>query len=344
MSNPKKILVIRNDKLGDFMLAWPSYALIKKQYPDAEITALVPEYTVAMAEQCEWIDDILIDEKADSFIKDISQLSKKIKDKNFDASISLFSESRTAISLWLAGIKVRVGPATKLAQLFLNRRLKQKRSRSLKPEYEYNIDLVSYYIELNQDSPVDNVSPPYLSFEPDEISTLRDKLMSDYGIAKNTAIILIHPGTGGSAINLSLEHYAKLANCISESHDVYFIITAGPGESETAKNLSELINSGHHIHVSEGSIVDFCKTINIADLYISGSTGPLHIAGALNIRTVAFYPTKRSATQLRWQTVNDTDKRLAFSINKNANIEEVDIDMMETCSNICKTYLAEYRC
>ena len=105
MNKPQKILVIRNDKLGDFMLAWPSYALIKKQYPDAEITALVPEYTATMAEQCEWIDDILIDEKADSFIKDISQLSKKIKDKDFDASISLFSESRTAFSLWLAGIK-----------------------------------------------------------------------------------------------------------------------------------------------------------------------------------------------------------------------------------------------
>ena len=342
MNKPQKILVIRNDKLGDFMLAWPSYALIKKQYPDAEITALVPEYTATMAEQCEWIDDILIDEKADSFIKDISQLSKKIKDKDFDASISLFSESRTAFSLWLAGIKVRVGPATKLAQLFLNRRLKQKRSRSLKPEYEYNIDLIRYYIQLNHDSPVDNVSPPYLSFDPGEISTLRDKLMSDCCIANNTAIILIHPGTGGSAINLTLQHYAKLANCISGRHKVYFFISAGPGESETAKNLSKLIKSDHHIHISEGSIVDFCKLINIVDLYISGSTGPLHIAGALNIRTVAFYPTKRSATQLRWQTVNDIDKRLAFSINKNANIEEVDIDMMDACKKICKTYLTKY--
>ncbi|MBT8133734.1 MAG: hypothetical protein KJO03_04435 [Gammaproteobacteria bacterium] len=166
--------------------------------------------------------------------------------------------------------------------------------------------------------------------------------MSDCSIAKNTAIILIHPGTGGSAINLTLQHYAKLANCISESHKVYFVITAGPGETETAKNLSKLIKSDHHIQFSEGSIVDFCKLINIVDVYISGSTGPLHIAGALNIRTVAFYPTKRSATQLRWQTVNDIDKRLAFSINKNANIEEVDIDMMDACLNICKTYLTKY--
>ena len=63
MNTPKKILVIRNDKLGDFMLAWPAFSLLKKQYPDAEITALVPEYTAPLAEQCEWIDKVLIDKK-----------------------------------------------------------------------------------------------------------------------------------------------------------------------------------------------------------------------------------------------------------------------------------------
>ena len=58
-----KILIIRNDKLGDFMLAWPAIALLKKQFPDAEITALVPEYTASIAEQCQWIDKVLIDNK-----------------------------------------------------------------------------------------------------------------------------------------------------------------------------------------------------------------------------------------------------------------------------------------
>jgi hypothetical protein len=57
------ILVIRNDKLGDFMLAWPAFSLIKQQYPDARITALVPAYTQPMAELCPWIDDVIIDDQ-----------------------------------------------------------------------------------------------------------------------------------------------------------------------------------------------------------------------------------------------------------------------------------------
>ena len=119
-SQPYNVLIIRNDKLGDFMLAWPAFSLLKQQYPDCRLTALVPEYTALMAEQCEWIDDVLIDDKQSSFISDILHLSRNIKKQQFDVSISLFSEARTSISLWLAGVKTRIGPATKLAQIFLN--------------------------------------------------------------------------------------------------------------------------------------------------------------------------------------------------------------------------------
>ena len=49
------------------------------------------------------------------------------------------------------------------------------------------------------------------------------------------------------------------------------------------------------------------------DLFISGSTGPLHVAGALDVPTAAFYPRRRSATPLRWQTLNSPQRRLAFT-------------------------------
>ncbi len=48
----KNILVVRNDKIGDFMLAWPSFAMLKLSVPDMKVTALVPRYTAALAEMC----------------------------------------------------------------------------------------------------------------------------------------------------------------------------------------------------------------------------------------------------------------------------------------------------
>lgn len=309
-----KILVIRNDKLGDFMLAWPAFSLLKSQYPEAEITALVPEYTALLAEQCEWIDKILIDTKTGSFYNDIVLLSKKIKARNYDFSISLFSEFSTSAALWLSGIPTRIGPATKLSQIFLNKTLRQKRSQSKKPESEYNIDLIKYYIKICGDQTTETVYPPYLTFDRQELKHLRNNLIQKHKIKANTVIIFIHPGTGGSASNLSLEQYAELANSISDKSNVYFVITAGPDELLIAKKLANLLNdNNHHVHLSDAGIIEFCKYIAISDLFISGSTGPLHIAGALNICTTAFYPAKKSATSLRWQTLNSAENRLAIS-------------------------------
>ena len=342
MKDPNKILVIRNDKIGDFLLSWPAFSLLKKQYPDTEITALVPEYTAALAEQCKWIDKVLIDEKNTSFFKDVLNLSKQIKKQRFDQSISLFSETRTSAALWLARVKIRIGPATKLAQLFLNRTLSQKRSQSIKPEYEYNLDLVKYCIQLNGDTCKEPDPAPYLVFDREEVHTLKNKYRQLHKIPAEAKIIIIHPGTGGSAINLSLQQYADVAKTISKNIASFFVITAGPGELEIAQRLSELIPElSHCIHQSNEGIIEFCKFINICDLFISGSTGPLHIAGALNINTAAFYPARRSATFLRWQTINSPEKRLCFSPgNFTGENDMMQIDIKESANRIVKTFFS----
>ena len=56
-----RLLVVRNDKLGDFMLAWPALAALKKAKPAPHVSVLVPAYTAPMARLCPWIDDVVID-------------------------------------------------------------------------------------------------------------------------------------------------------------------------------------------------------------------------------------------------------------------------------------------
>ena len=291
------------------MLAWPAFALLKKQYPECEITALIPAYTKAMADICPWIDKTLLDEG-----RGVSSLARDIKRFNFDASIALFTETRTALACFLARIPSRIAPATKLAQLFSNHRLTQRRSRSEKPEYAYNIDLVKHLINLQGDIPIDTPAPPYLEFEQSLIDGLRDQYRLENNISAEALLVIVHPGTGGSAINFSVQQYASLIKQISTSTQSHFIITAGPGELDTAASLSALIPEiTHTVYRSEKGIVSFSQFIAACDLFISGSTGPLHIAGALNVRTAAFYPARRSATPLRWQTTNIEERRIAFS-------------------------------
>jgi ADP-heptose:LPS heptosyltransferase len=319
-----KILLIRNDKLGDFMLAWPAISLLKRQYPASIITVLVPAYTQPIAELCPWIDNILIDDNKSAF-----KLATLIKAGDYDASVSLFSELRTSLALWLARVPVRTGPATKIAQIFLNRRLRQKRSLSLKPEYEYNVDLAKFFIEKMGEHPTELQPPPYLELNPADSMSLREAYMTEHGITANY-LIFIHPGSGGSAVNLTIDQYAQFAKSLVPQLDAHFVITAGPDELETARNLATRLDQDTcSIYLSTKGLQHFALFISICDLFISGSTGPLHIAGALNVPTVAFYPARRSATPLRWQTLNEASKRVSFSPDryiKGATTLDIDID------------------
>lgn len=325
---PGKILVIRNDKLGDFMLAWPALSLLKQQYPEAHISVLIPSYTQPIAELCPWIDSVVIDNQRNSTLSDARHLAGLFRQEQFDAAITLFSETRTGLALWMAGIPLRLSPATKLAQLFYNRKLVQRRSRSEKPEFEYNADLVRYFVELNNDRPVTLQSAPYLTFPTEELESLKQQFLLENKIAKNRKQVFVHPGSGGSANNLTTEQYAELIRTLATEASLYFVITAGPDELDDASALSDLLDGIEHtVYHSTKGLVNFTRLIATCDLFISGSTGPLHIAGALNCRTAAFYPTRRSATSLRWQTLNDENRRLTFSpteVSQTADMSTVD--------------------
>ena len=339
----QKILVIRNDKLGDFMLAWPALSLLKRQYPDTQITVLIPAYTRPMAEICPWIDNIIIDDQHHGCLADARHLAKKIRACHFNISISLFLQTRTTLALWLARLPQRFGPASKPAQLFLNRRLRQRRSLSLKPEYQYNTDLVRYFISRNGDTVKDEQQPPYLQFDRQEISTLRQTYRAQYTIDSHTRLVFIHPGNGGSAVNLSITQFAELAHRINEKCPVHFVLTAGPDEKQSALELSAKIEEiDHSIYHSTNGLINFAKFISICDLFISGSTGPLHIAGALNVNTAAFYPARRSATALRWQTMNEENKRIYFSQEKYTGEQDMALLDMDKCADKISDFLKGY--
>jgi len=87
------------------------------------------------------------------------------------------------------------------------------------------------------------------------------------------------------------------------------------------------VQGPYTVFVSKQGLVDFARHLAFADLFVSGSTGPLHLAAALDRPTAAFYPRRRSSTALRWQTVNAEERRLAFMPPETA--EESDMGSID---------------
>jgi ADP-heptose:LPS heptosyltransferase len=338
---PSKILIVRNDKLGDFMLSYPTFALLKKYLPDTQLHALVNRYTQPMAEICEYIDQIKIDPGPKCKTFDFIKFSSDIRKENYDAVITLFSTTRIGILTAISNIPYRLAPATKIAQIFYNHRLKQRRSTSDKPEYVYNMDLAKQLLNELDVEVTSLPSPPYLQFNSSEIKNLRDIFCSTHNIHSNIKLVFIHPGSGGSANNLPISAYAELVHLITSDKPWRPIISAGPADIEQAKQLNNLISDLKPIlYYSNSGLVNFAKHLAFADVFISGSTGPLHIAGALDIPTAAFYTRRRSATSIRWQTLNTPSHRLSFSPPEEAHEEDMhSINVYAAAEEISSEFL-----
>lgn len=308
----QKLLVIRNDKLGDFVLIFPALALIKQAYPQLQISALVPSYTAPIAELCPYIDQVIIDAADKKSAVDFHRTLQQIRAQNFDAVISFFSDWYNAKLTWRSGIQYRLAPATKLFQFLYNHRLTQRRSRSEKAEFEYNLDLARQFLADHQIQP-QPIQPPYLQLEPTAVQNQRILLAQKLQLDAQKKWLFVHSGTGGSANNLSLPQYAQLIQGILKQFDCQIVLTAGPNESEKAQQLAALVQDPRvAIYDKNDGLVDFAHSLACADLFIAGSTGPLHLSAALNVPTVGFYPSRRSATPRRWRPINAADKHIAF--------------------------------
>jgi ADP-heptose:LPS heptosyltransferase len=308
-----RILVIRNDRLGDFMLAWPSFAMLKSSLPSCEVLALVPAYTAELARVCPWLDGVVLDPGRGSGLAAALRLARALRAGRFEAAIALFSTGRIAAITLLAGIPYRLAPATKAAQVLYSRRVSQRRSRSLKPEFEYNLDLVRAYLAEVGATPV-AVAPPYLRFADADVAGLRRAFCAQERLDPWRPILFLHPGSGGSTTSLPAPAFAELAAALSGGDGPAVVVTAGPTERALAESVAtEAVRRGGDARVLQvPGVVDFARRLAFADAFVGGSTGPLHLAGALDRPTAGFYPRTPTGGSLRWRTLNSPGRALAF--------------------------------
>lgn len=332
----RRLLVVRNDRLGDFMLAWPALALLRASLPETEITALVPPYTEPMAQVCPWLDGVIPDPGAKAPASEQRALLHELRRRDFEAQLTLFSTFRVG---WLglrAKIPLRLAPATKMAQFLYPLRITQRRSHSLKPEYVYNEELAQALLHRLGVAPR-KIAPPFWPLTSAERTSEREKLATRLGLNPARPWFFVHTGSGGSANNLSLSQYELLVRTLQanpapsdHSRPPCWVLTAGPGEEARTRELAHrLLAKGVEavVYQSEGGIATFARSLAAADLFIAGSTGPLHVAGCLDLPTVGFFPGKRSSTALRWRPCNSPGRTLGIQPppdGPQTNMERID--------------------
>ena len=290
------ILITRHDKIGDFVVSVPMFKVLKQQRPELVLFALVSKVNFGFAANIDFIDHVILYDK-----DNLQQTLSEIKQANIDTSISAFIDTKLAWLLFRAGIKQRIAPATKIAQFLFNQRLTQRRSRVEKREFEYNLDLLAVF-----DSQLQlEYSQPLLSFSQSASEAVISAFRKEQQLHSSDKIIAFHPGSGGSAEgNLSIDDYLSLAKSIVEYPQVKIVFTFGPDDQNLRQQLSEKLDFEAILYNSSGSVTNFCILLSHFQLFVSTSTGTMHLAAACNTATLTFFGEKLVSSPQRWASVS----------------------------------------
>lgn len=286
MTDDKSFLIVRTDRVGDVLLTTPLGALLKKQFPACRVGWLVRPYTAPLLEGNTSVDYVLLDRDQPT-----GALGREIRAAGVNTALVVYPRWRTTYALWRAGVRERIGPANKWYSVLFSRRVWQKRSRSERHEADYNLELVT---ALGVPARVESLVY--------EVNAAEERWAKDTWRAyrlEGRPCVILHPGSGGSAPRWPLTHFMRLGDRLAEA-GVQVVVTAGAGETYQNVMLDQMRHPPVMIAAGTLTLRQLAALFKEADLVVSNSTGPLHLAVAVQTPTVSVYPGTAACHPKRW--------------------------------------------
>lgn len=243
-------------------------------YPEAEIILLVRNYNYEIVKNLPYVDRVY---KIDDFRQE--ELLEKIKYFNADIFVALYNDSYIAKLAKASGAKKRIGPISKLSSFFaFNHGVYQKRSKSVKNEADYNLDLIRKIDPEKFDELFEKETKIYLEKNHREVA---ERFFKENNIGEKT--LVVNPFMGGSAKNITDDQYVSLLQKIYDRvENLNIIITCHISEEERGQNIINKIGRERvYLFANGGSLLNLAAVIERGKVYFGGSTGPTHIAGSL---------------------------------------------------------------
>lgn len=310
----QRIVVIKPCCLGDMLMATPALRALSTHFRRAEITVVTGEWTQPAIETSPRIDQLIRYPDANSYWTAI-QTARLMRPFRFDIGISLDRSPVTALSLWLAGIPVRVGINSGSRGLGLTHRVEPETGQH---ETDLYLSVLkSIGIESNQRDPEYAV--------PDDVLARVSELVP---ARKDRPLVVIHPGGAVNPGVAMLEkrwpatNFGELAHLLAHEAGATVVIVGSDSDREavnTVKQFASVPVVDLCGQLSLPELAGFCKQ---ASLYIGNDSGTTHLASAVGTPVVAIFgptnprryaPTGRRtricAPQASWDLNSDDDLR-----------------------------------
>jgi lipopolysaccharide heptosyltransferase II len=278
-----KILIVKPSRIGDIIFSLPTLAAIKQKYPHARISWIVDERCYEILDGNPVLEKIFVWNRKQKSIKYYIDLMKSLRKQKFDLSIDLHGLAKSAMLVKLAGAKFKLGSSStngmrEFSWLF-SKEIKSNGSRHC-VERHFK---VAKYLDCS-----DEINYP-IHIPEESFRSVRDKLLKEN--VNLEKIIGMHAGGGWLSRRWGASKYASLAKRLKVELNADIILIGGKEGGSSEKGLNEEIISESGVHIidmtGKFTLKELCAFLQMCKVFVGNEAGPMHIATALNVHSVA---------------------------------------------------------
>mgnify|MGYP006186384349 CR=1 FL=1 len=297
-----RILIEIPTWLGDAVMSTPAIENLLNQYNQPEITLIGSFSSVEMLRNHPKVKKIIF------LNKNYLKMYKTAKDLgNFDVFFSFRSSLRA-----------------KLFKLLVSSNIKYQ-FENIKNQNIHQVEKYNDFINLSLN--INNLPEGLIIHHEKSVK----KEISDLYISQDLTLG-INPGASyGSAKRWYPDEFADAASKLSKKYNI--IIFGGNSEENIALDIEKLLIkkgiSNYKNLAGRTSISELVEHISNLDLFITGDSGPMHIAAAKQVPTVSIFGPTRVQETSQW-------------LNKKSLIVKKDLDCQPCMNRTC--HLKHHNC
>jgi len=286
-NNSKRIAVIRTDRLGDMVLTLPMCLALKRVFLGCEISIIARSYTEPLHINSPAVDNCFYIDKHEGGLDSV------LNDNSFDAIYFPRPRYDEALSAFRNKIKYRIASKYRLYSFLFNFRVDDHRKISDYHEAEYNVRMVTKSTGIEAKT---ELVAPYI----DPMQRLKmEKLAIEMDIDFDKKIVILHPGSGGSARDYPTDKLATTAKILANRNDLNIVITGTKEEAESCDTILERCPKAINL-CGKLDLRELIAFLSLTNVLVANSTGVLHIAASMGISVVGLYPNTAHISSKRW--------------------------------------------
>ena len=278
-----KILIIRADGIGDLLNSTPAIALLRQNYPSAEITVLARPLNAPVLIGNPDVDRVLVFDRHGEHrqLSEQLQFYRDLRREKFNLVVAMQTATWPHLAAFLSGATNRLGRYQKRFKSTLTHTWRGRYRKGETHEVDRNLDLVRLICKG------EGTRQLVFNLLPNEIAYAETHL-SSWGVGDDTFLIGIHPGGSSFDKRWPEEQYAELADRLVQHYNATILLLRGPDEADLTHNIQEAMQSNAIVHAPK-TIRELGAMLSCCDLFVCNDSGPMHLAAALDVPTTAIF-------------------------------------------------------